>query len=179
MNRIIIMCAIATVMLGGFFQASSQRRTTTSRLQRIQVNARTITTLPTSKKYVVDLTRRGVKYEFDPKMGQIDFGRVVVRTAQGEVAIDTLLEKIFPKAESPSFKFSSQSFILGTATTGSRPRASTALSTALNFDCDGVLCTCKGTFDCLDLIFGSKLCPGPIFCRQDPIFDWACNCFQT
>ena len=39
------------------------------------------------EQYVVDLTQRGVKYEFDPKAGQIDFSRVMVRTANGEFAI--------------------------------------------------------------------------------------------
>lgn len=52
-----------------------------------------ITALPRSQKFDLDLTQPGVSYDVDPKAGQIDFGRLVVRTSKGELPISSFLEK--------------------------------------------------------------------------------------
>lgn len=75
-------------------QVDSRTAARSATIKRVQVNAQTITALPSGKRYVVDLTQRGVTYEFDAKT---DLSRVRVRTAQGAVAIGPWLKKRFSK----------------------------------------------------------------------------------
>jgi hypothetical protein len=134
-------------------------------LRRIEVNTKTITALAPGKNYVVDLTQRGVIYEFSPQAGQIDFNRVRVRTARGEVEIGSFLETNYLIDKLAGFKYKSQAFSLATRTPGTlqNPQADTT-----NFKCSAIRCACNGTFDCNDLIFNTSLCGGPIFCAPNP-----------
>lgn len=95
-----------------------QTRGATTAVKRIQVNTKTITALPTGKKFVVDLTRRGVRYEFDAKAGVIDFSRVVVLTAKGEVAFRSYLEKTIRKDKLPTLTDVSLSLVIGSRANG-------------------------------------------------------------
>jgi hypothetical protein len=146
------------------------RNTTT--LRRVQVNAQTIKSLPGGKSYVVDLTQRGVKHEFDPQAGQIDFKRVVVRTTQGEVAIGSFLEKTFLKGELASFKYTSQSFAIIAMPAGT-PRIRS--SATAKFTCGPGGCHCVPGFDCLDLILVDGLCVGNLTCST--LSDGSTMCF--
>ncbi len=180
MRRMMILATLVAFALtaAGFSQSALQTFPRGSSYRRIQVNARTITALPSGKKYVVDLTQRGVKYEFDPKAGQIDFSRVVVRTARGEVAIGAFLEKTFPKDELSSFKYASQSFILGTRGSRTPPAGTASPSTIKGFECGPLYCFCEGRADCTDLIFDSGQC-GKIVCwKEDGIRD-KCMCSRS
>lgn len=103
-----IMLTVAAVGLMPLMCASSQKQVDSrtpvrsATIKRVQVNARTITALPSAKKYVVDLTQRGVVYEFDSKTNRIDFSRVMVRTARGEVTISSYLERVLRPGKLPS-----------------------------------------------------------------------------
>jgi hypothetical protein len=176
---------IATVVafaqaVGGFSPPAPQTPRTTTTLRRIQVRAQTITALPRGKKYVVDLTQPGVKYEFDPKTGQIDFNRVMVRTAQGEVAIGPWLEKTFLKGKLAGFKWTSQSFFIRTRPSGTRtPPIGTPPSdnTPTLIKCGPEICSCVGEDDCDELLYISPLCSDIVFCKLDPISrQTVCSC---
>src|SRR6267378_6032927 len=106
MKRIIIVAIVAAFAqaAGGFPPQRPQPREAPTKLRRIPVNARTITALPRGKHYVADLTKPGMVYEFDVNTSQIDFSRVMVRTAEGEVPIASFLESAFPKDALPGFK---------------------------------------------------------------------------
>ena len=161
---------IATVVafgqaVGGFSSPVPQTPGATTTLRRIQVRAQTITALPRGKKYVVDLTQPGVKYEFDPKAGQIDFSRVLVRTAKGQVPIRSFLEKAFPKQLLAGFKLASQSFVLSTRPAGTLQTHSTGTSNLIECRA-GEGCRCEGTADCVKMIFGAGCCLGEIFCFE-------------
>lgn len=140
-------------------------------IKRVQVNAQTITALPSGKKYVVDLTQRGVVYEFDSKTNWIDFSRVMVRTARGKVTIASYLEKTLAPGKLPSIKNSSLSLVLGN-------RATRTIQTPLT---SGLIscpagnpdnCWCDGESDCqilLDKVCGGFICiklpDRPVYCE--------------
>jgi hypothetical protein len=114
--------------------------------------------------FIVDLTQRGVIYEFDPQAGQIDFNRIKVRTSRGEVAIGSFLETTFLKDKLAGFKYMSQPFSLATRPPGTLQNPPPGTS---NFNCLPGFCACKGSADCNDLIFGTSLCGGEIFCSKN------------
>jgi hypothetical protein len=182
MRRVILAALVAFALSGaGFSESALQTPGGTTTFRRIQVNARTITSLRIGKKYVVDLTRRGVKYEFGPEAGQIDFRRVVVRTAQGDIAIGVFLEKTFLKDkflkdELSGFKYASQSFILGTPVSRTPPAVPTSPSTVKEFSCGELTCACLGRADCSDLIFDAGLCGGSILCWKRSDGKITCIC---
>ena len=167
MKRIVIVATlIAFAQMASGFSPMPQTFPGGTTLRRIQVNAPAITALAPGKNYVVDLTQPGVIYEFSSQAGQIDFTRVRVRTAQGEVAIGSFMETAFPKDKLKGFKLASQAFILGTRAPGAlqNPPAGTS-----NFTCKPTFCECIGKSDCIDLIFNTALCRGPITCNKDEI----------
>lgn len=140
-------------------------------LRSIQVNARTIAALPSGKKYVVDLTQRGVVYEFNSQTSQIDFSRVVVRTAKGEVAIESFLKSTFLKVKLVGFTFGSQSFSLRTRATGTFQSPPPATTPPSKIECGRFTCICEGADDCLDLALKSGRCAS----RTDVFFCWKYN----
>jgi hypothetical protein len=156
MRRIMILLAVVVLAqaIGGFSLtlAQTETRGTTTALRRIPVNAQTVTALPRGKNYVVDLTQRGVVYEFDSKSGQIDFARVRVRTTRGEVTMGSYLETRFPKdslkGKLAGFKYKTQSFTLGTRPPGT---LQTPPPTTSNFDCSDKTCICHTYADCYSL----------------------------
>jgi hypothetical protein len=176
-----------SVPLARNVESSSQSRLQTfpreGSVRRIPVNARSITALPNGKKYLVDLTQRGVKYEFDPQAGQIDFNRVVVRTTQGEVAISSFLEKTFLREKLAGFNYASQSFSLEVRAPGSArtpPSGTSALNQKPNVECGTYTCICKGGDACSYLIVESGLCNGlEVLCwRNGPTGETFCSCIR-
>jgi hypothetical protein len=174
MRRIHFVPAIMLVLSALIFGYSQSPPNRQSALRRIPVNARTINTLPSGKNYVVDLTQRGVKYEFDTQAGQIDLRRVTVRTARGEVAIGAFLQAGLLRERLAGFRYTSRSFSLATGpanTLGPLTNPSRIIS------CDNPnYCHCTGVGDCKDLI-NSKLCGGAILCNlNDAGQEDACTC---
>lgn len=141
----------------------------TTTLRRIQVNAKTITALPTDKKYVVDLTRRGVKYEFDAKPGVIDFSRVAVRTSKGEVAISSFLQRTIRKDKLSLFKDTSLSFTIGSRPAGTVQTQPSGLIHCGEHPEDD--CFCTGEADCQVML--DKVCIDYICANSVPVY---CQC---
>ncbi len=179
MRRIQFVTVVALILVALIFTSSRSPLTSAqkgaSALRRIQVNGQTITALPIGKKYVVDLTQRGVKYEFDPKAGQIDFSRVMVRTARGEVTIRSFLETLIPKDKLAGFKYASQSFSLGTRLPGTVQTP--FQNTSKIIKCSGFVCTCEGESECQDLL-DSRLCD-KFACITSPDYGVFCACRQS
>ena len=163
--------------LVGFSPAASQSPRTKSMQRRIQVNAQTIKALGLRKNYVVDLTKRGVFYQFDSKSREIDFSRVRVRTAKGEVAISSYLERFLHdlKDKVPGFKFTYQSFSLGTQPGG--PLPSLRPATSYFKSCNQTACICTTQADCEDLA-ATVICVN-WFCVNDENDELICSCTRV
>lgn len=146
----------------------------TTPLRRIQVNVQTITALPRGKNYVVDLTQRGVNYDFDPQGGRIDLSRITVRTAQGEVAIGSFLKTTFLKGQLEGFKYTSQAFSLRTRPSGTLQTSGTKSLIKCDWSYD--ICTCTGEDECDELIW-DRACGDIRFCATNPITNQVvCSC---
>src|SRR5687768_17359462 len=76
---------------------SSQKLAAGSR--QVRVTAASVAQVPVGKSYVIEVKQKGVAYDFDPSAGRINYARVVVRTATGDVPIGTFIKKKFPNAE--------------------------------------------------------------------------------
>ena len=140
---------------------------TNSSVRQVRVNALSVRQLPPDKQYIIDLTSKGVVYEFDPTAGRIDFARVVVRTAAGDQAIGSWLEKTFKKKASVGW--GSRVMRIG-ATADIRslwgprsPIKKPPSGPSAAFQCDPDICACTGVVDCTDL-FGTGLCGDYVEC---------------
>jgi hypothetical protein len=175
---VIIATLIALAQMASGFSPMPQTFPGENTLRRIDVNAKTITALAPGKNYIVDLTQRGVIYEFSPQAGQIDFSRVRVRTAQGEVAIGSFLETTYLKDKLAGFKYASQAFSLETLPSGTlqNPPSGTSNSAGCHADISaGTICSCSGVVDCKYL--KAKICASPILCATNPITgEKFCSC---
>jgi hypothetical protein len=78
-----------------------------------KVTAQTLAGLGTGTKYVADLSRSGIAYEFSPAAGPIDLNRVVVHTARGDMGIGSWLAVSFPSRALTGL--STQGFQIGAA----------------------------------------------------------------
>jgi hypothetical protein len=170
MKRIMIVATLVVFaqISAGFSMPAPQTfpGATKLNLRRINVNAKTITALTPDKNYIVDLTQRGVVYEFSHQTGQIDLSRVRVRTANGEVPIGSYLETTFLKGKLTGFKYKSQAFSLAITQPGTLQNPSKG---ARRFNCEPEVCTCIGFEDCLNMIVNERVCTGKIFCANNPI----------
>jgi hypothetical protein len=115
MRRILLIAVLALfgTAISGLFQSTTQVFPRVNSSRRVEVNAKTVTPLAPGQNYVVDLTQRGVKYEFNHQAGKIDLRRVRVRTVGGEVAIDSFLKTLISTDMLATFRYTSQSFSLG------------------------------------------------------------------
>ena len=155
-----IAIAISFVVLAVSFSLAQK---TTPAARTRAVSAKTISSMPAGRKYDVDLTRKGTIYNLD---AGADYSRVRVRTATGEMSLTDLLKKT------------------GKTTTGKLRIGTTAdirsqkLSLArigggrLNFNCEGILCTCSGDEDCNDM-FTKAACGDIAVCDER-----GCWCFR-
>jgi hypothetical protein len=180
MKRILIIAMlVAFAQMASGFSPMPQTSPVPASLRRIEVNAKTITALAPGKNYIVDLTQRGVIYEFSSQADQIDFSRVRVRTTQGEVSIGSFMETTLLKDKLPGFNYKSQAFSLGTLPSGTLQDPPTGNSKIIN--CGDRTCTCSGR-DCMDLFYSSYLCSKtwPISCADNPITgEKVCTCLRA
>lgn len=176
------MLLVAAIGLMPLMYARSQRKVdsrTAARsatIKRVQVNAQTITALPRGKRYVVDLTQRGVTYEFDAKT---DLSRVMVRTAQGAVAIGPWVEKTFLKGKLAGLKWNSQSFFIRSRPAGplTPPSGTPPADPSKLISCGPQICSCIGEYSCDEMIDLTPLCGDIFFCKVDPISrQQVCSC---
>jgi hypothetical protein len=176
MKRIVIIATLVVFaqIAAGFSTPAPQTFPRATALRRIDVNAKTITALAPGKNYVVDLTNRGVVYEFSHQAGAIDLSRVKVRTARGEVAIGSYLETTFLKDKLAGFKYKSQAFSLATLPPGTLQDPPTGTT---NIACGKKYCVCTNQADCIAMFF-SQVCGGEILCTN---YDsgLACSCLKA
>jgi hypothetical protein len=159
-KRIVFMATLALFALAvsGLSQSVLQTFPRGRSYRRIPVNARTIAALPTGKKFTVDLTKRGVIYVFNHEAGPIDFSRITLRNARGEVDIASFLQKRVLKERPAQLKYASRPFILGTQLPGTLQNPSintTGQKSRLEpgeFSCDSELCICSGEEACADML---------------------------
>jgi hypothetical protein len=129
-----------TFLVIAFSLSLAQRTVPTARTK--VVSAKTVSGLPAGKKYEVDLTRKGTIYNL---AADVDYSRVRVRTAKGEMSMADLLKKT-GKTMTGKVRVGMTSDIrsqkLGLARLGGG---------RLNFNCEGLLCSCSGDDDCNDM----------------------------
>ena len=129
-----------TFLVIAFSLSLAQRTAPTARTK--VVSAKTVSGLPAGKKYEVDLTRKGTIYNL---AADVDYSRVRVRTAKGEMSMADLLKKT-GKTMTGKVRVGMTSDIrsqkLGLARLGGG---------RLNFNCEGLLCSCSGDDDCNDM----------------------------
>jgi hypothetical protein len=132
---------IAITFLVIAFSLSLAQRTVPPARTKV-VSAKTVSGLPAGKKYEVDLTRKGTIYNL---AADVDYSRVRVRTAKGEMSMADLLKKT-GKTMTGKVRVGMTSDIrsqkLGLARLGGG---------RLNFNCEGLLCSCSGDDDCNDM----------------------------
>jgi hypothetical protein len=138
---------IAITFLVIAFSLSLAQRTAPTARTRV-VSAKTISGLAAGKKYELNLTRKGTIYNLAPG---VDYSRIRVRTAKGEMTIADLLKKS-GKTVTGNLRVGMTSDIrnqkLGLARIGGG---------SLNYNCQDLLCTCSGDDDCNDM-FTKEAC---------------------
>lgn len=131
--------AIAFLVIAVSFSLA-QKTTPTARTKA--VSAKEISGLPAGRKYQMDLTKKGTIYNLP---AGVDYSRVQVRTAKGEMTLAELLKKT-GKTMTGKVRVGMTSDIrsqkLGLARLGGG---------RLNFNCEGLLCSCSGDEDCNDM----------------------------
>lgn len=137
--------------------------TTTVCPTKLVITADDIARIRNGKFYIIDLTRRGVIYEFDSRSKRIDFNKVKVRMKEGDVLIETLLKKLLPKEAADKWK--TKRLRIG-ATIGFTKPPRNAPIDLLEYQCDGLLCSCSGDTDCNDM-FSSSECGDLSVCIDD------------
>ena len=171
----IVILAIAgafSVATGAALSMYQTRRDSLPKIKEIKVTARNLAELPNAEKYVVDLTRKGTIYTFDPAGGWIDFQRVNVRTAHGEQSLSVWLEKTFSKnvvlpGDSGSLRIGRYGHLSGN-TNGTDPRPTPTPTPTQGkgaFQCDWQYCTCNGASDCDNMVV-SLVCGGFFACTR-------------
>jgi hypothetical protein len=137
MKKVVI--AITFLVIAVSFSLA-QKTTPTARTR--VVSAKEISGLPAGRKYQVDLTRKGTIYTLP---ANVDYSRVQVRTAKGEMTLADLLKKT-GKTTTGKLRVGMTSDIRNQKLALSRIGGVT-----LNFNCEGLLCSCSGDDDCNDM----------------------------
>jgi hypothetical protein len=107
----------------------------------VQVTSRTLAKQPKNKAYTMDLTRRDAYYEV---ASDADRARIQVRTAKGNMSLADLLRKS-NRTTTGVMRVGATSVIRGhLANLPTHPGT-------LNFNCEGLLCSCSGDVDCNDM----------------------------
>lgn len=105
----------------------------------MQVTSKTIAAQPAGKAYSLDLTRAGTIYNLP---AGVDYSRIQVRTAKGEMTMAELLKK---SGRSGKVRVGMTSDIRSQRLSLARPTGT------LNYNCEGLMCTCTGDADCNDM----------------------------
>jgi hypothetical protein len=132
-------------------------------IKQVPVTAQTVATRPAGKSYLLDLTRKGTIYNF---AADVDYSRVQVRTSKSEMTMADLLKKT-GKTVTGKLRVGLTSDIrtqkLGLARISSG---------TLNYNCEGILCTCTGDEDCNNM-FTKEACGDIAACDAR-----GCWCFR-
>lgn len=157
MKKFFFALALASLVCNFAF---AQKR---SALKRVNVTAKTIASKSAGKAYTLDLTRAGKIYNLD---AGIDYNRIRVHTAKGDMTMTELLKKT-GKSVSGRLRVGMTSDIRAQKLNLARISGGT-----LNYNCEGILCTCTGDDDCNDL-FTNGGCGDIAMCDEQ-----GCWCFR-
>ena len=162
MKKIILVVTLALLATGS---AIAQRSTTAQRkpaIKQVQVTSQVVARQPASKAYTLDLTRKGTIFNLAPG---VDYSRVRVRTAKGDMTMSELIQKS-GKSISGAVRIGMTSDIRTQKLSLSRRPGGGG---GLNFSCQNLVCVCTGDQDCNDL-FTSDLCGDIAICYPDGCF---------
>ena len=119
-------------------------------IKQVSVSAQTVSRQPVNKAYAIDLTRKGTVYTL---ASGVDYSRVRVRTAKGEMTLAELIQKS-GKTVTGALRIGltsdirAQRFAVG----GRRPTGG-ALGLV---ECGDLACRCTGHQDCIDMFDSGK-----------------------
>jgi len=111
-------------------------------VKEVGVTARTVASRPAGKAYSLDLTKKGTIYGL---AADVDYSRVQIHTAKGDTTMADLLKKT-GRAVSGKLRVGLTSDIKAQKLSLTRVSGGT-----LNFNCEGILCSCSGDDDCNDM----------------------------
>jgi len=162
MKKIILVLTFLS-LAAGFIAAQKTESVKKTPIKQVPVTARTVATRPAGKSYLLDLTRKGTIYTFG---ADVDYSRVAVHTAKGQMTMADLLAKTGRTVRGKvrigmTSDIRTQKF--GLARIGGGP---------LNFNCEGILCSCSGDEDCNDM-FTKEACGDIAACDER-----GCWCFR-
>jgi hypothetical protein len=144
--------------------------------RQVRITAASIARLPANKPYVIDLKQKGVAYDFDLSGGRINYSRVVVRTAAGDLPIATYLARKFREAGIKGWETRRVQLTVlatrGPAKGGLGLKSPTGPSP---FTCNPVWCACQGDDDCNDM-FTTNVCGDTAFCVNTSSSSVKCYC---
>jgi hypothetical protein len=159
MKKTTLAIAILLMAVGS---TAAQKSTTAQRrpaIKQVQVSIQAVSRQPASKAYTLDLTRKGTIYNL---ASGVDYSRVRVRTAKGDMTMAELIQKS-GKSISGALRIGMTSDIRTQKLSLSRRPAGGG---GLNFSCQNLVCVCTGDQDCNDL-FTSDLCGDIAICYPD------------
>jgi hypothetical protein len=140
MKRISIALALALALL-----VSARSQTPPSgTIKQVEVTSQTITSQPAGKSYLIDLTRNGTIYNVATSM---DYSRVRVRTAAGEVALSEVAKQIGNTGGKLLIGTVSDMRARNPSPAGGA--AGTRGVVAQPYTCTNSACKCTGFSDCL------------------------------
>jgi hypothetical protein len=147
MKRISIALALALALL-----VSARSQTPPSgAIKQVEVTSQTIASQPTGKTYLIDLTRNGAIYNVAAGM---DYSRVRVRTAAGEVALSEVARHLGSTSGKLQLGTVSDMRARNLPPTGGA--AGTRGVVAEPYTCYNDICKCKGFSDCLLMDLDNK-----------------------
>jgi hypothetical protein len=154
-----------TLLSFAFSLIAAQKNETEKKtpIKQVGVTAREVAARPARKAYVLDLSRKGTIYTF---AADVDYSRVQIHTSKGQMTMAELLQKT-GRTVTGKVRIGMTSEIrtmkLGLARIGGGP---------LNYNCEGILCSCSGDADCTDM-FTKEACGDIAACDER-----GCWCFR-
>lgn len=159
-----ILLALTLLALAFSFIAAQKNETVKKTpIKEVGVTARTVAGRPAGKTYPLDLTRKGTIYSL---AADVDYSRVQVRTSKGEMTMADLLKKT-GRTVSGKLRVGLTSDIRSQKLALSRIGGGT-----LNYNCEGILCSCTGDEDCNNM-FTKEACGDIAACDER-----GCWCFR-
>ncbi len=157
---------LALTLLSLAFSFSIAQKDTQKKVpvKEVGVTAKTVAGRPAGKAYPLDLTRKGTIYNL---AADIDYSRVQIHTAKGDTTMADLLKKT-GRTVSGKLRVGLTSDIKAQKLSLTRIGG----GTTLNYNCEGILCSCTGDADCNDM-FTKEACGDIAACDER-----GCWCFR-
>ena len=168
MKKITLALALLLLAFGSMSAqktATGQRAPTAQRkpaIKQVQVSAQTVSRQPANKAYAIDLTRKGTVYTLAPG---VNYSRVRVRTAKGEMTMAELIQKS-GKTVTGAVRIGAMSDIRGQKLGLKRPGGGAVFRFDQARDCGALVCACSGEDDCIEM-FDAGVCGDIAVCYPD------------